>query len=265
MIPVLSAGFWQSALGVIAPKAWALAKILILFFVVRFALYRLTSRAIAAVSRESERAPRLRTLAGLVRSIAFYVLIFIVGVMALRVFEVDPTPVLTAAGVVGLAVGFGAQRLVRDVISGFFIVLENQYSVGEYVTIGAHTGTVVELGMRTTRLRDDAGALVMISNGDITLVINQSRGAVLATLEICVPANADLDAARRAIDAAGAEVAGMQGVVTPPRADGISALSAAGMTIRVTGEALPGRQDAVAQAMREAVRARLSEAGIPLA
>ena len=182
MSAVCSSEFWQRAIEIVGQRAWAIAKILIFFFVVRFIAYRLINRVLKSLTEREIGGPtpvsvaRIRTLGSLIRSIIFYVLAFIAGVMILRVFDVDPTPVLTAAGVIGLAVGFGAQKLVRDVISGFFIVLENQYSVGDNVTIVGVTGTVDALGMRVTKLRDDEGQLVIIANGDITRVTNHSRG-----------------------------------------------------------------------------------------
>lgn len=172
---------WSAAADIAFPRAWAIAKIVIFFLVVRFIAYRLIGRALRSLTERepggptSPAAARIRTLGSLIRSIVFYVLIFIAGVMILRVFDIDAAPVLTAAGVVGLAVGFGAQKLVRDIISGFFIVLENQYSVGERITACGVTGTVVELGMRVTQLRDDEGRLVIIANGDIAQVVNHSR------------------------------------------------------------------------------------------
>lgn len=263
--------FWQHVVTVIGLKAWAIAKIVIFFVLVRYIAYKLIDRVMdTVIRRESAEegksvAGRVKTLCGLIKSTFFYVLIFISGIMALRVFDVDATPVLTAAGVVGLAVGFGAQKLVRDIISGFFIVLENQYSVGEYITIGAATGTVEELGMRVTQLRDDVGKLVTIANGDITMVTNHSRGPIQAVLEVSVLPDSDLEKVRSAIDSAGADVAlQTTGVVTPPKADGISAMDAAKITIRVLGEVKPGRQDAVQSALRERIRLEFEKQGIKL-
>jgi len=263
--------FWQRLIGIFILKGWAITKILLFFFVVRFIAYRLIGRVLASLTAREAGGPtraavgRIRTLGSLSRSIVFYVLIFIAGVMTLRVFHVDPVPVLTAAGVVGLAVGFGAQKLVRDIISGFFVVLENQYSVGEYVTIGSVTGTVEELGMRVTQLRDDAGKLVIIANGDVSQVINHSRGPIQATLEVNVAADSDLDKVRDAINRVGEEVAAkVDGIVTPPGVDGIAAVDACKMTIRVSGEVKPGRQDAVQSALRELIRTKFAEEGIRL-
>jgi small conductance mechanosensitive channel len=269
---ILSPEFWHNALKILGVKSLALAKVLIFFAVIRFVAYRLINRILRSLSAretgESAEAARARihTLGSLIRSMVFYTLIFISGVMVLRVFDVDPAPVLTAAGVVGLAVGFGAQRLVRDIISGFFIVLENQYCVGEYVTIGAITGTVEELGMRTTRIRDDVGKLTILSNGDITIVTNHSRGPLQATLEISVPSDSDLEKVRSVIDDAGREVANTtKGVVRAPTANGIIAMDASKITLRVSGEVKPGYQDVVQANLREVIKRKFEEAGIKLA
>ncbi len=250
-------------------KIWAIVKIIIFFLLVRFIANRLTNRIMATViKRQDDGASvtgRIKTLGSLIKSTVFYVLIFISGIMVLRVFDIDAAPVLTAAGVVGLAVGFGAQKLVRDIISGFFIVLEHQYSVGEYVTIGAVTGTVEELGMRVTQLRDDVGKLVIIANGDITMVTNHSRGAVQSVLDVSVAADSDLEKVRAAINSAADSISkDVEGMVSPPRADGISAMNAASVTIRVIGEVRPGRQDAVVSALREAIRTEFERTGIKL-
>lgn len=258
------------AMNIFLPKLWSIAKIIIFFLLVRYIAYHLINRVLKSIcDRESKVATesigRVKTLGSLIKSVLFYVLIFISGVMLLRAFDIDPTPVLTAAGVVGLAVGFGAQRLVRDIISGFFIVLENQYSVGEYITIGAVTGTVVELGMRITRLRDDIGKLIVIANGDIIQVINHSRGPVQAILDISITSDSDLQKAREAIDNAGQEIAGrIDGVVAPPKAQGITAIDAAKVTIRISGEVRAGRQDAVQTALREAILGKFKEGEIKL-
>jgi len=244
-------------------KLWAIAKILIFFFVVRFIAYRLIDRVLRSLCERQGPTPvttgRIKTLGSLAKSTIFYVLIFIAGIMVLKIFEVDTAPVLTAAGVLGLAIGFGAQKLVRDIISGFFIVLEDQYSVGEYVTIGAATGTIEELGMRVTRLRDDVGKLVIVSNGDITLVTNHSRGPIQIALDISIAAESNLAKVRDLIDNIGAGISsGVEGVVTAPRADGVTAFDGGKVTIRIVGEVQPGRQEAVQAALREELLAGFS-------
>ena len=173
-------------------------KIVIIYLLLRLMLRRLVDRVLRPALEQNERrmdaaqASRIKTLAGLVNSSISYTLTFVFGIMLLKALRLDPLPLLTTASVAGLAVGFGAQKLVKDMISGFFILLENQYGVGDYVTVGAVTGTVEEVGLRTTRIRDDAGKLYILSNGDITQVCNQSRGAVASFVEIGVAAATDI-------------------------------------------------------------------------
>jgi len=145
MSEILSHRFWtEMGTKVVAgalQSAWDILKVVILFLVARLILNKVLDGVSGSLIRREEgvsegKAARIKTLGSLLKSIGNYVLIFIAGVMLLRAFKVDPVPILTTAGVAGLAVGFGAQRLVRDVITGFFILLENQFSVGDYVTIG---------------------------------------------------------------------------------------------------------------------------------
>jgi small conductance mechanosensitive channel len=146
---------------------------------------------------------RLRTTIGLVRSVGAYVLTFVCAVLLLRALNFDAVSVVTSASVAGIAVGFGAQKLFKDVICGFFIIFENQYSIGDYVTInGQVSGRVEEMGMRIVKIRDDGGKLFIFANGDITLVCNQSRGAISSIVEMGVPPGSDLEKVRTAIEAA---------------------------------------------------------------
>ncbi|MBV9850529.1 MAG: mechanosensitive ion channel family protein [Armatimonadetes bacterium] len=254
---------------------WHIALLLLIYVLLRGVLRRLIDRGLEPVlARSGEKmdhgqAARLKTLAGLVNSIVSYVLTFVFGVMLLRTFDLDPIPLLTTASVAGLAVGFGAQKLVKDVISGFFILLENQYAVGDYVTIGPATGTVEEVGMRTTRIRDDVGKLYILSNGDITQVVNQSRGAVETFLEIGVAAATEVDKATEIINAAGKELAEQRpdlGFAEPPQVQGLGGMDGTKLTLRVTCPVTAPARLAEAQvALRSLIHQRLVEAGIGLA
>ena len=251
------------------------AKIIFLYLVLRFILRRLVDRVLWPAVREGEKkvdpaqASRIKTLASLVNSSISYILTFVFGIMLLRALRLDPIPLLTTASVAGLAVGFGAQKLVKDMISGFFILLENQYGVGDYVTIGAVTGTVEEVGLRTTRVRDDAGKLYILSNGDITQVCNQSRGAVASFVEIGIAAAADVGKATEIINKAGEELAHDQfdlGFAEPPNVQGIGAMDAAKLTLRVSCPVTaPARLTQAQIALRGLAHQRLVEAEIELA
>ncbi|MDH7602006.1 MAG: mechanosensitive ion channel [Armatimonadota bacterium] len=157
--------------------------ILVAYFLVRFVLLRVLARfaqsmlAKAAKDRLVAREARIRSLQTLLGSTVSFVLGFVAVVMILQAAGINVVPLLTTASVAGIAVGFGAQKLVRDWIAGLFILIEDQYGVGDIVTIGGVTGTVEELGMRTTRIRGEDGSLYIIPNGDISQVCNRSRPA----------------------------------------------------------------------------------------
>ena len=251
------------------------AKIVLLYLVLRFVLRRLVDRVLWPAVREGEKkvdpaqASRIKTLASLVNSSISYILSFVFGIMLLRALRLDPIPLLTTASVAGLAVGFGAQKLVKDMISGFFILLENQYGVGDYVTIGAVTGTVEEVGLRTTRVRDDAGKLYILSNGDISQVCNQSRGAVASFVEIGIAAAADMGKATAIINKAGEEIAQGQpdlDFAEPPSVQGLGAMDAAKLTLRVSCPVTaPAKLTQAQIALRGLAHQRLVEAEIGLA
>jgi len=265
--------FWQgeSSWMVLAE----IGKILVIYLLLRFALYRLIDKVLLPVLAHGEKriepaqAARIKTLAGLVKSSLSYILNFVFGIMILRALRLDPIPLLTTASVAGLAVGFGAQKLVKDMISGFFILLENQYGIGDYVTIGAVTGTVEEIGLRTTRLRDDVGKLYILSNGDISSVCNQSRGAVASFIEIGVASTADMDHVVEIINQAGEDLAREQpdlGLAGPPIVQGLGAMDAAKLTLRVSCPVIaPARLTAAQIALRGLIHQRLGESSVWLA
>jgi moderate conductance mechanosensitive channel len=273
---IFTSQFWSDLYTEAGVKAFhsilQILFILILFVIARLVMFRMISRAMAMVSTRQESVGRLsaasraRTLGGLLRSVTSYVLVFIAGFMILRAFGIDPIPVLTAASVVGLAVGFGAQKLVRDVISGFFILLENQYAVGDYVTIGAFSGTVEDVEMRTTRIRDDVGKLTIISNGDISIVTNHSRGPVLTSIEVGVAPGTDLDKACAVLRDLGESFSKEKaGVLGPFTCDGVAAMDGTKVTLRLVGRVEPCAQQDVQLDLRKRVRDVLAANGIGIA
>jgi small conductance mechanosensitive channel len=267
---IASPKFWSNALD----TTGRVAGIFIVYLILRAVLRRFVNRVLVPIVLRTSQtdglhAARLRTLAGLLNSVLGYVLTFVLGIMLLRAFNLDPIPLLTTASVAGLAVGFGAQKLVKDVISGFFILLENQYAVGDYVTIGTVTGVVEDVGMRTTRVRDDVGKLYMISNGDITQVCNQSRGAVATFIEIGVAAATDISSATDVINKAGKEISEARkdlNFAKPPSVQGIGGMDAAKITLRVScpTDNPAGLTDAQI-ALRGRIHQDLVAAGIALA
>ncbi|MDO8684080.1 MAG: mechanosensitive ion channel family protein [Armatimonadota bacterium] len=261
--------FWKNLFESVLVSAVGLVKIVLLYLIARAVIFSLIDKSIAPViarqvaGGDEHRAARARTLQGLLKSVIGYVLFFIAVVMTLNAFKIETASVLTAAGVVGLAVGFGAQRLVRDVIAGFFILLENQFAVGEYITAAGVTGTVEEVGMRITRIIDDAGKLNIIANGDITNICNHSRGAVAVFMDISVPADTDIDKVTSVLDNAG--LSESEGLVSPLKYTGIIAADAGKVTLRFSGKCDAKSVETVQMAARERFRDALREAGINLA
>lgn len=138
------------------------------------------------------RLARARTLFPLAYSVIRYTVYFIAGVMVLRQLDVDPAPLLASAGVAGLAIGFGAQTLIRDSISGFFLLLDGLIQVGDVITVGPDTGVVEQIGLRTTQIRRFTGELVTIPNGEIARFRNYNRGFMRALLVVGVGRGTDL-------------------------------------------------------------------------
>jgi len=184
---VFSSAYWNRFLDTHAEAAiFALVKIVAIivgYVVLRLVLGRITrgilGAGLAKLSGEvlKAREARVRALGSLLSSVIDFVLGFVAVIMILQAVGLNIVPLLTTASVAGIAVGFGAQKLVRDMISGFFILMDDLYGVGDSVTIVGVTGAVEDIGMRTTRIRDEAGKLYVIPNGDISTVCNHSRPA----------------------------------------------------------------------------------------
>jgi moderate conductance mechanosensitive channel len=147
---------------------------------------------------------------------------------------------LTLAGIGGVAVGFGSQSLIKDIINGFFILFEDQYSVGDQITIDGKGGIVESIGLRLTKIRDFNGDLHTIPNGSITKVTNHSRGDIRIMVDVDISRSSDIDRATEVIEALGTRFCeGNEDVVDCPKVLGISALKDTGITIRITSRTKP--------------------------
>ena len=142
-----------------------------------------------------EVARRINTLVPLLQSLLKYVVIFFATILILGQLGVDAKAILAGAGIVGIAVGFGAQTLVKDILTGVFLLLEDSISVGDTVQIGDITGTVEDIGLRVTRIRPFSGALIVIPNGEISRIANYNRGFTRAIVEVGIAFEADIDRA----------------------------------------------------------------------
>jgi small conductance mechanosensitive channel len=175
-------------------------------------------------------------------------------------------PLLAGAGIVGLALAFGAQTLVKDFVSGFFILAEDQYGVGDLITVGALTGTVEEVNLRVTSIRANDGTMWFVPNGEIRMVGNGAKDWAKAVVDVVVPRGADLALAITAItDEVGlmaADPEWAEALTEQPQVLGVDAMGTEGVTVRIEVKTLPGDRLRVARELRTRVGARLYREGI---
>ncbi|WP_245867750.1 putative MscS family protein YkuT [Sporomusa silvacetica DSM 10669] len=207
---------------------------------------------------------RARTLSGLLHSVIRYTIYFIVIVMLLQEFKIDTTSIVAGAGIIGLALGVGAQSLIKDFVTGFFIILEDQYGVGDYIVISDMAGTVEEIGFRVTRLRDGNGILHIVPNGSITKVSNYTRGHMQAIVNVPVPYEADIEQVFILLN----EVCDTIGQTVPEVIDGPSVLGVVDLkpgeiVIRIIAKTVPLQQVKVETALRRLIKEKFTEAKIP--
>jgi small conductance mechanosensitive channel len=208
-------------------------------------------------------SPRVRTMAALLRSVLRYTIDFVVLVSALELLDIRTSSVLAGAGIIGLALGFGAQNLVKDVIAGFFILFEDQFAVGDYVTIAGITGTVEEVGLRSTRLRGFGGEAHVIPNGIIDRSANMSRGNTLALVDVPVSAEEKIGQVSQVLKDALAQIAQSESAVREgPELLGPVGLSEKGVTLRITARTAPLEHWALERRIRTVVKEAFEREGI---
>lgn len=265
--------------------AIGIAIIVVVAFVLRWLVHRLISRMTngvaggklptmlkplshkAGVTVNSERrAQRARTVGSLLRSVASFVIYGVAFVLVLSKLGINIAPIIASAGVVGVAVGFGAQNLIKDFLSGIFMILEDQYGVGDIVDLGDASGTVEMVGLRITTVRDVNGTVWYVRNGTISAVGNSTQRFGVAVVDMPLGFSADVDRA--------AEIAGetaRQAIEKAPLSHdilgeietlGAHDLSQTGITLRLTVKTKPGRQWAVRRALTADVKTALDTAGL---
>ncbi len=202
-----------------------------------------------------------RTLVPLLQSVCQYVLYFGSGVMMLGILGVNTAPILAGAGILGLAVGLGAQNLVTDVVSGFFILFENQYLVGDYVQIGDAVGVVEGVSIRLTQVRDGHGKLYIIPNGQIKGVVNYSKGFVNAVVDVKMPAGTDLEYIFRSLAEAGRrlQTTHPKTVLAETHVQGLVELGTDAMTVRAVTKVQPGTHGAMQSEYRRMLKLVLDQ------
>jgi len=231
----------------IAGVLFVLFKIIVIIIGVKV-IIKLGAMLITGVFERQTKPPfkmetrKSETLKALFQSVLKYVVYFVAAMMILGEF-VNTSSLLATAGIGGLAIGFGAQSLVKDVITGFFILFEDQYSVGDFVTIGEFTGTVEEIGLRITKIRGFKGELNIIPNGQVSSVVNHTRGSALAVVDMPVSYEADISKAIGIMgETAQAYAEGNPDIVEAPQVLGITSIQPSDVTIRLIVRTLPNMQ-----------------------
>lgn len=211
---------------------------------------------------------RAKTLSSVVRGMASSFVWFAAVVWSLDVLEVDVAPLIAGAGIAGVALGFGAQNLVRDFLSGTFIILEDQYGVGDIVDLGEASGTVEKITLRVTRLRDVNGVVWHVPNGEILRVANKSQDWARAVLDVDVAYATDLDEARdvmaHAAETMAADPDWQEVVLDAPEVWGVEAFGPIGVTMRVVLKTRPAEQFDVLRELRRRVKESFDQAGIEM-
>ena len=217
---------------------------------------------------EEEIQQRVDTLASVFTAGGRVIIVLVTLLTLMPLAGISIGPLLAGVGILGLAVGFGAQSLVKDVISGLFILLDNQYSKGDVVTVAGISGLVEDVGIRRTVLRDLDGIVHYIPNGEIAVASNFTQEYSRVNLNVGVSYSEDLDHVMRVIDRVGEEMAAdpkwAPAIITPPKSLRVDNLGDSGIDIKVVGDTKPIKQWEVMGELRKRIKKAFDEEGIEI-
>jgi moderate conductance mechanosensitive channel len=279
---------WEDFGQLIAQKAGVLLLILVIGLVVRFLLNRVIDRLVSRAEEgvlpdrltngvlgrstgvpspgSTRRVQRAKTVGSLLKSIVSGVVLAIVVTMMLAELGLDIGPILASAGILGVALGFGSQTLVKDYLSGIFMIFEDQYGVGDVVDLGEASGTVEAVTLRVTRLRDTNGTVWYVRNGEILRAGNMSQNWARTVLDVQVSAHEDVSHVRSVltdvIDDLWRDEDYDGVIIEEPEIWGIEAITPDAITLRVTLKTAPMEQWRVARVLRERIKSRFDHEGI---
>lgn len=280
---------------VLIGKPLAIVGLLLLMWVIRWLLHRLVDRLVARaedgvlpdrmsrfgvrgkaaqhasardLATQTRRVQRAKTMGDLLKSVVTGLLIAVFGTMILSELGVNIAPIIASAGIIGIALGFGAQSLVKDFLSGVFMIFEDQFGVGDVVDVGEASGTVEAVSLRVTRLRSLDGTVWYVPNGEILRVGNMSQNWSRAVVDVGVAYGEDLGRVRRVLEEVSHglweddEFRGV--IIEEPEVTGVEALAADSITLRVLIKTAPLEQWAVARELRQRIKARFDHEGIEI-
>ncbi len=280
-------GTWDSTRDWLLGAPVRIVLVLLGALVLRWAVHRAIRGVVdAAVSRADEhertsvdrllhtgtgvaderRRQRALTMGSLLRSVATFVIVAVTVLTVLAELGMPLAPLLTSAGIGGLALGFGAQSLVKDFLSGVFMIIEDQYGVGDVVDTGEATGTVEEVTLRITRLRDANGVVWFIRNGEIIRIGNKSQGWALATIDIPVAYDESPERVIGILEQVVTEVHEEQQyaekLLERPTVAGVESVTGGTMTVRIFARCRPGEQFGIPRTIRERAKDAFDAAGV---
>ncbi|SDO08576.1 mechanosensitive ion channel family protein [Actinacidiphila guanduensis] len=212
------------------------------------------------------RRQRSEAIGSVLRSVASFLIMGTAALTVLSVLKINLAPLLASAGVAGVAIGFGARNLVTDFLSGVFMILEDQYGVGDVIDAGVASGTVIEVGLRVTKLRGDDGEIWYVRNGEVKRIGNLSQGWATALVDVQVGAGEDLEHARKVISET-VEVMAKDSpwdeqLWEPAKVLGLESVSAESVVITVQARTMPGQSAAVARELRWRIKRAFDHEGI---
>jgi small conductance mechanosensitive channel len=252
-------------LAVVLALAWLFTRI-VSRLLARLRIYTVRTMDRRGDGSTMEMEKRAMTLIAVISKMANIVIWLVALVMSLQVFDFKIEPILAGLGVAGIAVGFGAQTLIKDWLGGLFLLLEDQARIGDSVTINGISGAVEEINFRTILLRGENGAVHVISNGSITTLSNLTRDYSYYIFEITLAHGSDVDAALSILESAGAELATDEQfrplILAPMEVMGLDRLADRGVTLKARIKTLPSKQAVVGRELNRRVKARLDAAKI---
>lgn len=224
------------------------------------------TQELSEVLMNQRRQQRAEAIGALLRSVFTATVVIIALLLILPILGINVGPLLASAGVLGVALGFGAQSLVKDYLSGIFLVFEDQYGVGDLVDLGEAIGVVEDVTLRITRLRDLGGVVWYVRNGEILRVANQSQGWVLAAVDIPIAYDENLDKVRRTIEAVAEDMYGDplydDMLLGRPTYAGVESVSGEAVFIKIIAKAAPEKQIPLTRAIRAQVKDAFDREGI---
>jgi small-conductance mechanosensitive channel len=212
------------------------------------------------------RRQRSEAIGSVLRSVTSFVILGTAGLTVLSVLNINLAPLLASAGVAGVALGFGARNLVTDFLSGVFMILEDQYGVGDTIDAGVASGEVIEVGLRVTKLRGDEGEVWYVRNGEVKRIGNKSQGWATAAVDVQIRYDEDLNKARATIQEAGERMAKEEPwnerLWGPVEVPGLDSVTLDSMVIRTQAKTMPGKALGVERELRWRIKQAFDAAGI---